>query len=83
MEPLPSTSCPKCLTVRQSQGFDVIVNDSDPLCESCANWEANKRYLASEVYQTWLASIPQGLRVEEMIEWMKSTPPPPPKSLTE
>lgn len=77
MQPLQSTSCPNCITVRKSQGFSVIIDDTQPLCDSCAKWKADDDYFKSEAYVTWMASMPQGLTLEEMTEWVKSHPPPP------
>lgn len=76
MEPLQPTTCPRCLTVYRSQGFHVVVDEIQPLCDSCAKWEEDNQYLKSEAYQTWLASIPLGLSIQEVDEWMKTNPPP-------
>jgi len=76
MESLLPTTCPHCLTVRRSQGFHVVVDENQPLCDPCAAWEKNRIYLTSEAYQTWLASMPRGLTIQEANEWIKTNPPP-------
>jgi uncharacterized protein YmfQ (DUF2313 family) len=77
---LPSTSCPYCLTVHRSQGFSVTIDESQPLCTSCAEWKALNDYVASENYQAWLTTVPEGMTMKEQIEWVKEHPPPPRES---
>lgn len=68
--------CPKCAAVRLTQGFDVVVDESKPLCPSCSEWEANKQYIESAAYTEWIASRPEGLTIEQAIAWMEANPPP-------
>lgn len=76
MEPLPLTNCPWCLAVRRSQGFDVVIDDKEPLCSSCLQCQKNNEYFESEDYKTWLASKPPGMTVEETYAWIATHPPP-------
>lgn len=68
--------CPTCCRVRQTQGFNVVVDNTKPLCAACNEWEANKQYIESAEYQQWLASRPENLTMEQIIAWMEENPPP-------
>lgn len=74
---LSAVSCPRCLEVRQAQGFFVVIDKTLPLCDLCAKWEADRQYFESEAYQSWLASAPVGVSFEVLKEWITTHPPPP------
>jgi hypothetical protein len=57
-------SCPECCRVRKSQGYSVVIDLTQSLCASCAEWKANQDFLASPEYQAWL------------VEWVKEHPAP-------
>jgi hypothetical protein len=62
--------------VRKSQGFDVVIDDTQPLCTSCLEAKTYRDFYNSAIYQEWFASIPSGMTMEENMEWTKSNPPP-------
>lgn len=74
---MPLTTCPKCLAVRQAQGFPVMPDQTQHLCHPCLVWELDKQYFESEAYQSWLSSIPSNLTIEQYTQWTTENPPPP------
>lgn len=73
---MEAITCPRCLEVRQRQGFYVVIDETLPLCSPCEKWEADRQYFESEAYQSWLASAPVGVEFQVLKDWIASNPPP-------
>lgn len=73
---VPATSCPECSRVQQSQGFEVVVDETQPLCSTCSDQKRLRDFHASEVFQAWLRSLPAILTNEEYTAWVLAHPPP-------
>ena len=70
-------SCPECCRVKQSQGFCVEVDPTQPLCMSCDEHKKAREWYESPVYQAWLLTIPpKEMSLEARTEWFGKNPPP-------
>lgn len=66
--------CPTCAVTRRKQGFQVSGDGLD--CPRCQEDKHIQAYVASEPYQTWLATRPEGMTMEEAKEWYTTHPAP-------
>ena len=71
------TSCPECCRIHQVQGFTVVVDETQPLCDPCSERKRIVEFEASSVFQAWLASRPATFANEqEYTVWLLANPRP-------
>lgn len=70
------TTCPDCSQIQRTQGFEVVVDETQSRCAECAEQKRVREFHASDVYQAWLASRPAIMTNEEYAVWVAEHPAP-------